>query len=57
MDSTEETDLSFNELANDIIASIEDNGLYLSKCRVQRYNSATNIGSIYTGIYSRIAAK
>lgn len=57
MDSIEVSDSSSNKLAKDVIGSIEDTGLDLSKCKVQVYNSATNMGGIYTGVQSRIAAK
>ena len=51
------SDSSSNKLAKDIIGTIEDDGLDLSKCRVQVYNSATNMSDVYTGVQSRIAAK
>lgn len=53
----EVSDQSASELAKDIMASIEDNGLDLSKCRGQGYDGAANMSGVYSGVQARIAAK
>ena len=50
-------DSTASELAKDIIVSIEDNRLDLSKCRGQGHGGAANMSGIYTGVQARIAAK
>lgn len=53
----EVTDSSASELTNDIIVSVEESGLDLSKCRGQGYDGAANMCGIYIGVQARIAAK
>lgn len=53
----EVSDSSASELTREVVASVEDNGLDLSKCRGQGYDGAANMRGIYSGVQARIAAK
>lgn len=42
-------------LENEIVSSLEENGLHLNKCRGQGYDGAANMSGIYSGVQARIA--
>lgn len=53
----EVTDQTGSGLEEEILASLEEKGLTLFKCRGQGYDGAANMSGIYQGVKSRIEQK